>query len=136
MTTGEPYYLTGADLRAITADVAGPHVIRDPGLLESAAARPRATVFGADAYPSLLDKAAALLHSIARNHPLIDGYKRLAITAAMVFLARNGVDIDALDEELAYELIITVASGGSDEIADIAESLGKAIGGRGTSPSR
>lgn len=132
MTLEEPYYLTGADLRAITADVAGPDVIRDPGLLESAAARPRATVFGADAYPSLLDKAAALLHSIARNHPLIDGNKRLAITAAAVFLARNGVDIDAMNEDLAYELIMTVASGDSNEIADIAESLAKVLGIEGS----
>ena len=58
MCEPELYYLTTADLRAIPDDVAGQHLVRDPGLLESATARPRATVFGADAYPSLWAEAA------------------------------------------------------------------------------
>lgn len=128
MTRAEIYYLTTADLRAIAGDVAGEYIVRDPGLLESAAARPRATVFGADAYPSLWDKAAALLHSIAKNHPLIDGNKRLAIAAGAIFLARNGVNIDGLNEDLTYDLMIAVATGELDEVADIAEQLRKALG--------
>ncbi|NKY55872.1 type II toxin-antitoxin system death-on-curing family toxin [Nocardia flavorosea] len=132
MTAAQIYYLTAADLRAIAGDVAGGYIVRDPGLLESATARPQATVFGADAYPSLWDKAAALLHSIAKNHPLIDGNKRLAITAGAIFLARNGVDIDGLNDDLAYDLTIAVATGELDEVTDIAEQLRKAIG---SSPS-
>ncbi|MFI5715316.1 type II toxin-antitoxin system death-on-curing family toxin [Nocardia sp. NPDC051750] len=128
MTRTAIYYLTTADLRAIAGDVAGGFIVRDPGLLESASARPQATVFGADAYPSVWDKAAALLHSIAKNHPLIDGNKRLAIAAGAIFLARNGVDIGGLDEDLAYDLMIAVATGELDEVADIAEQLRKAIG--------
>ncbi|MEU4841185.1 type II toxin-antitoxin system death-on-curing family toxin [Nocardia testacea] len=128
MTRAEIYYLTTADLRAIAGDVAGEYIVRDPGLLESAAARPRATVFGADAYPSLWDKAAALLHSIAKNHPLIDGNKPLAIAAGAIFLARNGVNIDGLNEDLTYDLMIAVATGEPDEVADIAEQLRKALG--------
>ncbi|WP_442790597.1 type II toxin-antitoxin system death-on-curing family toxin [Nocardia sp. NBC_01329] len=122
------YYLSAADLRAIAADVAPGFAVRDPGLLESAAARPRTTVFGVDAYPTIWEKAAALLHSVAKNHPLIDGNKRLAIAAAAIFLARNGVDIDGLDEDLAYDLMIAVATSELDEVPDIAEQLGKAIG--------
>lgn len=128
MTGGSVYHLTATDLRAIADEVAGRYIVRDPGLLESAAARPRATVFGSDAYPSLWEKAAALLHSLTSNHPLIDGNKRLAVTAAVVFLARNGVDIDDLDEDLAYDLMIAVASGELEEVGDIAEQLQKALG--------
>ncbi|MEU1983833.1 Fic family protein [Nocardia sp. NPDC019395] len=128
MTGAEIYYLNITDLRAIADQIAGGHIIRDPGLLESATARPQATVFGIDAYPSLWDKATALLHSIARHRPLIDGNEQLAIAAGAVFLARNGVDIDGLDEDLTYDLMIAVATGELDEVADIAEQLRKAIG--------
>ncbi|MET7772835.1 type II toxin-antitoxin system death-on-curing family toxin [Nocardia sp. NPDC005366] len=112
-----------ADLRAIAHDAAGDYALRDPGLLASAAARPQATIFGADAYPTLWEKAAALLHSIAGNHPLVDGNKRLAIVAAIVFLARNGIDVDHLDEDRAYDLMIAVAKSELCEVADIAAGL-------------
>jgi death on curing protein len=65
-------------LRITRVAVGGPVQVRDIGLLEAAVHRPRASVLGNDAYPDLLTKAAALLHSLARNHPLIDGNKRLA----------------------------------------------------------
>ncbi|WP_405180574.1 type II toxin-antitoxin system death-on-curing family toxin [Nocardia sp. NBC_01377] len=123
MTEPSVYYLTMADLRAIASDAAGDYALRDPGLLASAAARSQATVFGADAYPTLWEKAAALLHSIASNHPLIDGNKRLAIVAAVVFLARNGIDVDHLNEDRAYDLMIAVAKSESAEVADIASAL-------------
>ncbi|KAF0847936.1 type II toxin-antitoxin system death-on-curing family toxin [Nocardia caishijiensis] len=123
MTEAAIYYLTVADLRAIAHDVTGQYAIRDVGLLASAAARPATTVFGVDAYPTLREKAAALLHSIASNHPLVDGNKRLAIAGAIVFLARNGIDTSQLDEELAYDLMIDVATGTTSEVAAIAAGL-------------
>ncbi|MBB0242847.1 toxin [Streptomyces alkaliphilus] len=67
------------------------HSVRDMGLLVSAIERPRTNVFGAELYPGLYDKAAALLHSVARNHALIDGNKRTAWLAMRVFLRLNGV---------------------------------------------
>lgn len=83
--------------------------VRDPGLLASALGRPQVTLFGADAYPSLPLKAAALLQSIAGNHPLVDGNKRLAWTAAVVFLDINGHE-PALTDNEAYDLMIEVAA--------------------------
>lgn len=59
--------------------------VRDLGLLESALARPQASAFGQDAYGDIHEKAAALLHSLARNHALIDGNKRLALGATIAF---------------------------------------------------
>ena len=85
-------YLDLDDLLLIGRDaVGGEVVVRDYGLLESALARPQTTVFGADAYPDLPTKAAALLHSLARNHALVDGNKRLAWLATYVFLDINGL---------------------------------------------
>ena len=79
------------DLLHVAGRTLGGHVpVRDHGLLESALARPRATVFGKNAYPTLEDKAAALLHSLARNHALVDGDKRLALAGTIAFLGLNG----------------------------------------------
>ncbi len=69
------------DLLHVARRTLGAFEVRDIGLLESAAARPQATAFGEDAYPSIHDKAAALLHSVARNHPLFDGNERLSLAA-------------------------------------------------------
>lgn len=96
--------------------------MRDVGLLEAALHRPRASVLGQDAYPDLYTKAAALLHSLARNHALVDGNKRLAWLATYVFCAKNGVELDA-DDDAAYELVVAVASGAHDEIHEIADVL-------------
>jgi death on curing protein len=88
------------DLLALTRALgAGP--VRDLGLLDSACARPRSTAFGADAYTTLEAKAAALLHSLARNQALVDGNKRLAWLAAVVFLDINGSAVE-LDDEDAF----------------------------------
>nr|WP_202513483.1 MULTISPECIES: Fic family protein [unclassified Streptomyces] len=65
--------------------------VRDMGLLVSAIERPRTNVFGAELYPTLHQKAAALLHSVARNHALVDGNERTAWLAMRVFLRFNGV---------------------------------------------
>jgi death on curing protein len=110
-------------LRIARAAVGGPVAVRDIGLLEAAVHRPRASVLGQDAYPDLLTKAAALLHSLARNHPLVDGNKRLAWLAAYVFLAKNGSELDAGDDA-AYALVVGVADGSVDDVGAIARTLG------------
>lgn len=79
---------------AIHKILKGKQRIRDMGLLEAAAARPMQTVFGEDAYPTLQEKAAALLHSLARNHPFADGNKRTATVAAIFMLEVNGLWVD------------------------------------------
>jgi death-on-curing protein len=97
-------------------------VVRDYGLLESALARPRAWVFGQDAYPDLHLKAAALLHSLARNHALLDGNKRLAWTACRVFLAINAGWISATEDE-RFDFVIGVAAGAISDLDEIAAQL-------------
>ena len=109
-------------LRIARAAVGGPVDVRDVGLLESAVHRPRASVLGQDAYPDLFAKAAALLHSLAGNHPLVDGNKRLAWLATYVFLARNGIVLDA-EDDAAYEFVIAVADGSLDDVGEIATLL-------------
>src|SRR5215210_4631422 len=106
-------------LRIARAAVGGPVDVRDVGLLESAVHRPRASVLGQDAYPNLFSKAAALLHSLARNHPLVDGNKRLAWLATYVFLAKNGAKLDP-DDDAAYAFVIAVAADEIDEVGEIA----------------
>ncbi|MBI2338168.1 type II toxin-antitoxin system death-on-curing family toxin [Candidatus Daviesbacteria bacterium] len=68
----------------------GSHGIRDIGLVESAVARPQATFGGKFLYISIFDKAAALLQSLLKNHPFVDGNKRTALTSAGLFLRKNG----------------------------------------------
>ena len=119
-------YLTLPDLLRVAARVLGDDVkVRDYGLLESALARPQASAFGRDAYPSLDEKAAALLHSLARNHALIDGNKRLALGALIAFYGLNGRRLN-LSNDAAYELIMAVASGTLDQVADIVGVLARA----------
>lgn len=116
-------YLDLEDLLHIARHTVGPGVeVRDYGLLESALARPRATVFGADAYPEAHLKAAALMHSLSRNHALVDGNKRLTWTACRTFLAINGHWIRASEDD-RFDLVISVATGAEPEIGRIAEQL-------------
>ncbi len=100
-----------------------PVELRAPGLLESAVHRPRARMFGTPAYEDPYEQAAALLHAIATNHPLVDGNKRTAWLAAATFLAVNGIDLADTDQELAYDLVIDVAAGHETETARIAGRL-------------
>ena len=79
-------------------------------------------MFGTDAYESVEEKAAALLHSLLRNHALIDGNKRLALAATIAFLGVNGRRL-ALSNDQAYELIIEVVTGELDEVASIADRI-------------
>ncbi len=91
-----------------------PPPIRDVGLLGSAAARPQATAFGEDAYPDVWTKAAALLHSVVKNHALVDGNKRLGWLATAVFLELNGVRITKASNDDVYDLVMAVAAGRHD----------------------
>jgi death-on-curing protein len=105
-------------------------VVRDYGLLESALARPMASVFGEDAYPGIHAKAASLLHSLARNHALVDGNKRLTLAATIAFLGMNGIKL-TLTNDAAYDLVIAVATGALDDVADIAAVLASNSAPRG-----
>lgn len=116
-------YLDLEDLLDIAGEAVGEDVVvRDYGLLESAVARPRASVFGQDAYPDVHLKAAALLHSLTRNHALVDGNKRLAWTACRTFLAINAQWISAPEDE-RFDLVMRVATGAMPDLDKIAEQL-------------
>jgi death on curing protein len=118
-------YLSVDDLLEIAAGVLGRFTVRDSGLLASAAARPATTVLGVEAYPTLVDKTACLMHSLARNHPLLDGNKRLAWSAARVFCLINGYDIE-LGVDDAEALIVGAAEGRLDA-PQIAAILARSI---------
>ncbi len=116
----EVHYLDLDDLIALVRRLeVGP--VKDIGLLDAAAARLRSTAFGVDAYPTWELKAAALLHSLARNHPLIDGNKRLAWLATVVFLDLNGRAVP-LTDDTAFDLVMRAAAGDL-EVDQIAEWL-------------
>jgi len=95
--------------------------VRDLGLLESACARPQTAVFGREVYPSLELKAAALLHSLVRNHALVDGNKRLAWYATAVFLHINGQRA-RISKDAAFDLTMDAAQGLVD-VEEIAARL-------------
>ena len=116
-------YLTLPELLYIAERaLGGAPQVRDYGLLESAAARPPSTAFGGDAYPGLDAKAAALVHSLVRNHALVDGNKRLALAAVIAFYGVNGHRLTLTNDE-AYDLIIAIAAGHLDSVDDIAARL-------------
>lgn len=118
-------YLSLSDLLHVAERTLGQAEVRDMGLLESAAARPAATAFGADAYPDLLHKAAALTHSLARNHALVDGNKRLALAGLITFLGVNGRRLAFTNDE-AHDFIVAIAAGDLDDVSAIAEVLATA----------
>jgi death on curing protein len=116
-------FLSHDDLMKVAARVIGSQpLVRDHGLLEAAAFRPQASVFGADAYPTLWDKAAAMMESLARNHPLVDGNKRLALAGTVVFLGMNGFRLTMNNDE-AYDFTIKVSTGDFESVAAIAAVL-------------
>ena len=109
--TVEIEYLDVDDLVGLAASMLGePPPIRDLGLLAAAAARPRASAFGDDAYPDLWSKAAALLHSVVKSHPLVDGNKRLGWLACATFLDINGADPTGASNDDVYDLVMHVAA--------------------------
>lgn len=109
-------------LRIADAAVGAEVLVRDVGLLGSAVARPRTTAFGQDAYPTLHVKAAALLHSLACTHPLVDGNTSLAWAATAVFLGINGHRVVASQDDVV-ELVLAVADGTLRDVEKIAERL-------------
>lgn len=116
-------YLSAEDLVELARRLLGdPPPIRDMGLLGAAAARPQASAFGEDAYPDIWTKAAALLHSLVNNHPLVDGNKRLGWLATAVFLEINDASVRAAANDAVYDLVMTIAS--TDlTVDDIADAL-------------
>lgn len=116
-------YLDVDDLLYIAERVLGaPAKLRDVGLLEAAAVRPRASPFGEDAYRDVHEKAAALLQSVVGNHALVDGNKRLGLAAAIAFYGLNGRRLTMTNDE-AYDFIMSIASGAVDDVAVIARRL-------------
>jgi death-on-curing protein len=119
-------YLTLPELLHVAERALGSEpLVRDIGLLESALARPQASAFGSDAYPDLDAKAAALLHSLARNRGLVDGNKRLALAATIAFYGVNGRRL-ALSNDEAYDLVVAVAAGTLDAVEAIVGRLAQA----------
>jgi death-on-curing protein len=87
--------------------------VREVGLLQSSLARPNTTLYGADAYPSLDLKAAALMHSIVTSHPLIDGNKRTAWALMITFVLLNGFEVVAETDD-AFDFVLGVATESQD----------------------
>ncbi|MDO3703912.1 Fic family protein [Micromonospora sp. C28SCA-DRY-2] len=127
MMPDEVYHPTLADVARIARKIGAG--VRDAGLIESALARPRTNVLGADAYPDLWTKAAALLHSLVNNHPFVDGNKRMGWIVAVTCLAQNrAISADELrgaDLDGAYDVVIAVADGRLTEVDQIADALRK-----------
>ncbi|MGW0681838.1 type II toxin-antitoxin system death-on-curing family toxin [Streptomyces sp. NPDC002754] len=119
-------YLKLYEVQAVAARITGSdHAVRDVGLLVSAIERPKTDVFGTEAYPTLHEKAAALLHSLARNHALVDGNKRTAWLCCIAFLRFNGAPATRPgypDADAAEPFVIDVAQGGL-EVPTIAKQL-------------
>jgi death-on-curing protein len=107
-------YLTASQVLFIhvrlISETGGAAGLRDLGLLEAAVARPQATFDGADLYPNLCTKAAALMDSLVQSHPFVDGNKRVGVTAAALFLRRNGLRLTATNDEVEM-LALAVAQG-------------------------
>ena len=117
-------YLTTEDLLLVAANAVGAQpLVRDYGLLQSAAARPQTNLFGNDAYPDLWTKAAALGHSLIRNRPLLDGNKRLGWVAMRTFLELNGVPPMRADVDEAERFVLDIAAGALDDVIEIAKRL-------------
>ena len=114
-------YLDIHDLLEIGNSLIPDFRVREIGLLQAAAARPQTLVFGNDAYDTFPLKAATLMHSIARNHPLVDGNKRLAWAATRTFCILNGYDIFN-DVDSAERVVLSVATGKLD-VVSIASAL-------------
>lgn len=108
-------FLTVEDLLHLADRILGVYQVRDAGLLESAVQRPQIEIYGRNPYPTLHEKAGALMHSLARNHSLLDGNKRLAWSALRLFLHLNDVHIEYRVEE-AETFVLEVTVGNFDVI--------------------
>lgn len=96
--------------KSLIDNFGGSHGVRDSSSLESALNRPFQTFDGTDLYPSIYEKAAALVESILINHPFVDGNKRTGYGLMRIYLALYGVELSASIDN-RYELIINIASG-------------------------
>jgi death-on-curing protein len=103
----------------VTEEAGGSHGIRDTALLESAIHRISSTFDQKDLYPDVFLKAAALMQSLIKNHPFIDGNKRTAITSASIFLSLNGRHLTADNKEL--ELFTMKAASGKADLGAMAK---------------
>jgi death-on-curing protein len=115
-------YLSVEDLLEIAVGILDDVVVRDHGLLACTAGRPQSSAFGEDAYPTFATKAASLMHSLARNHALADGNKRLAWAAARVFCLLNDHDLMFTVDD-ADQLVLDFARGDLD-VPEIATTIG------------
>jgi death-on-curing protein len=109
LTLSELIYINGKLLNNAQI-MSGKQKVRDITLLQAAVARPAASAFGADAYPTLREKMAALFHSVARNHPFTDGNKRTAVVAALFMAQVNGERL-VWQPEAALPVILSAAEG-------------------------
>ena len=109
------YFLTLEDVTelgiAMMAEEDADFLIADAGLLDSALMRPQASAFGEPAYPALSVQAAALLQSLARNHALVDGNKRMAWAATKLFLRFNNLSLRAPSPEVGERFVLDVVDG-------------------------
>lgn len=121
-------YLAVSEVVLINQQEIGNDLLADFGLLEAAVLRPQQSVFGADAYPDIHTKAAAMMHSLIRNHAFIDGNKRTGVLAAILFYNLNGFQIDAAQEDVVA-LAVDIAEGQIDVegIAGILKGWTKAL---------
>jgi death-on-curing protein len=119
----EVAYLTKEDVLAIAGVVLPSVAMRDAGQLHAAVLRPQTTAFGQDAYPTVWDKAAALLQSIVIGHPLVDGNKRLGWVCAVTFLRLNGENLSYADLHAAHEFVLDVAKGDLVDIPDLVAQM-------------
>lgn len=98
----------------INQSVTGNCIVRDGGALDSALHRPFQSVFGDDAYPTLMEKAAVLLHGVATSHAFFDGNKRTAWTGTVTFLGLNGVQI--VDDGRAGQMVLDLVEQRQDHL--------------------
>lgn len=94
----------------LIAETGGMDGLRDEGLLDSALNMPFQTFDGQSLYPSVQQKAARLCHSLVKNHPFIDGNKRVGVHVMLVFLAVNGIELTYTQEEL-IDMGLSLAAG-------------------------
>jgi death-on-curing protein len=114
-------FLDADEVREANAVIVGQDSLRDEALLKAAVGRPMISVGGSDAYPTIHEKAAALLESLARNHAFVDGNKRTALAATGVFYLVNGFSLN-LEQGDAVRLVMDVVAG-AIELSDVAEIL-------------
>ena len=122
MTPDHVHYLTAGEIYAAAEEAIGyPMLARELHLVRSAAARPMLHAFGTEAYPTLMEKAAAIMHSIAAHHLFWDGNKRAATRATILFLEKNGYK-PTWDAEAIYAFVLGIAQDKHD-VPEIAEWL-------------